>query len=151
MQVVRSHNTVMGRGVVLGEIVTEVSSIIEKLALPGAVLDPIEAHIDGFGSFLLYSAVFETFRGRVVDADWSWWLRVPEFLEGSAYWQGLLDIVKSGTDFGFRGGRHHVVEDLGDGMDRVIKRGVRERWLGTVSGFVAKEIVAANAAASSGF
>ena len=115
MQVVRSHNTVMGRGVVLGEIVIEVSSIIEKLALPGAVLDPIEAHIDGFGSFLLYGAVFETFRGRVVDADWSWWLRVPEFLEGSAYRHGLLDIVKSGTNFGFSGGRHHVVEDLGDG------------------------------------
>ena len=49
----RSHDTVMGRRVVLGEIVTEVSasafSINEKLALPGAVLDPIEAYIDGFG------------------------------------------------------------------------------------------------------
>ena len=39
----------------LGEIVTKVSAagfpINEKLALPGAVLDPIEAHIDGFGYF----------------------------------------------------------------------------------------------------
>ena len=39
----------------LGEIVTGVSAagfpINEKLALPGAVLDPIEAHIDGFGYF----------------------------------------------------------------------------------------------------
>ena len=82
MQVGRSHNTVMGSRVVLGEIVTEFSAagfpINEKLALPGAVLDPIEAHIDGFGYFLLYGAVCETFRGRVVDADWSWWLRVPE-------------------------------------------------------------------------
>ena len=125
----------------LGEIVTKVSAagfpINEKLALPGAVLDPIEAHIDGFGYFLLYGAICETFRGRVVDADWSWWLWVPEFLEGSAYRHGLLAIVKSGTDFGFSGGRHHVVEDLGDGMDRAVKRGVRERWLGRVSGFVA--------------
>ena len=73
----------------LGEIVTEVSAagfpINEKLALRGVVLDPIEAHIDRFGYFLLYSAICETFRGRVVDTDWSWWLRVPEFLEGSAY------------------------------------------------------------------
>ena len=49
VQVGRSHNTVMGRRVVLGEIFTEVSAagfpINEKLALPGAVLDPIEAHI----------------------------------------------------------------------------------------------------------
>ena len=60
----------------LGEIVTEVSAagftINEKLALPGAVLDLIEAHIDGFGYFLLYGSVCKTFRGRVVDADCSW-------------------------------------------------------------------------------
>ena len=41
----------------LGEIVTEVSAtgfpINEKLALPGAVLYPIEAHIDDFGSFFV--------------------------------------------------------------------------------------------------
>ena len=115
------------------------------------VLDPIEAHMDGFGSFLLYGSVSETFCGRVVDADWSWWLRVPEFLEGIAYRNGLLAIVKSGTGFGFSGRHQHGVEDLGDGMDRVIKRGVYERWLGRVSGFFAKEIVATNADASAGF
>ena len=43
------------------------------------------------------------------------------------------------------------MEDLGDGMDRSVKRGVRERWLGRVRGFVAKEIVAANVAASARF
>ena len=47
---------------------------------------------------------------------------MPEFLEGSAYWHGLLGVVKSGTDFGFSGGCHHIVEDLGDGMDRAVKR-----------------------------
>ena len=46
---------------------------------------------------------------------------------------------------------HYVVEDLGDGMDRDIKGGVRESWLGRVSGFVAKEIVATDAAANAGF
>ena len=57
VQVGRSHSKVMGRRVVLGEIVTKVSvagfPINEKLALPGAVLDPIEAHINGFGYFLV--------------------------------------------------------------------------------------------------
>ena len=76
VQVGRSHDTVMGRRVVLGEIVTKVSAagfpINEKLTLPGAVLDPIEAHIYGFGYFLLYGAICETFGGRVVNADWSW-------------------------------------------------------------------------------
>ena len=40
----------------LDEVVTKVSDagfpINEKLALPGAVLDPIEVHVDGFGCFL---------------------------------------------------------------------------------------------------
>ena len=155
VQVGRSHNKVMGRRVVLGEVVNEVSAsgftINEKLAYPSAVLDPIEAHIDGFGSFLFDCAVGKAFRGRVVDADWSRWLRVPEFLEGSAYWHGLLAIVKGGTDLGFSGGRHHVVEDLGDSMDRAVERGVSERWLVRVSVLVAKEIVATDAAASAWF
>ena len=90
----------------------------------------------------------EAFRGRVVHVDCIWWLWVPEFLEGSTYRYGLLAIVKSGTDFGFSGGRHHVVEYLGDGMDRSVERVVRERCLGRVSGFVAKEIVSTDAAAS---
>ena len=76
---------------------------------------------------------------------------VPEFLEVSTYQQGVLVIVKSGTDFGFSGRHHHVVEDLGDGMDSAVERGVRERWLGRVSGFVAKEIVATDADASARF
>ena len=75
---------------------------------------------------------------------------VPEFLEGSAYRHGLLAVVKSGTDFSLSGGRHHVVKDHGDCMYRAVKRGIRERWLGRVSGVVAKEILATNAAASAG-
>ena len=55
LQVRRLYDTVMGRIVVLGEIFTEVSAagfpINEKLTLLGAVLDPLEAHIDGFEFF----------------------------------------------------------------------------------------------------
>ena len=75
---------------------------------------------------------------------------MPKFLEGSAYRHGFLAVVKSGTDFSLSGGRHHVLKDIGDGMDRAVKRGVRERWLGRVSGVVAKEIVETDADASAG-
>ena len=81
------------------------------------------------GLFFNYCAVGEAFRGRVVNSDWSWWLQVHEFLEGSVYRHGLLAIVKSGTNSGFSGGRHHVVGDLGDGMDRAVERGVSESCL----------------------
>ena len=84
-----ARKAVMGTRVVLGELVTEVSDdgfpINEKLALPGAVLDPIEAHVDGFGSFLFDCAVGKSFSSGVVKTDLSWWLQVPEFCEGSAY------------------------------------------------------------------
>ena len=75
---------------------------------------------------------------------------MTELLEGSTYRNGLLAVVKSGTDFSLSGGRHHVVKDLGYGMYRAVKRGFRERWLGRVSGVVAKEIVATDASASAG-
>ena len=114
-------------------------------------MDPIEAHVDGFGYSLFDHVIGKTFNGGVVDADWSRWLRVTELCEGSADRHGILTIMEGGANFGFSGGRHHVVEDLRDGMDRAVKRGVLERWLGRVSGFVAKEIVATNAAASAGF
>ena len=76
---------------------------------------------------------------------------MTKFLEGSAYCHGILAIVKGGTNFGFSSGRHHAVEDIGDGMDRSVERVVRERWICRVSGLVAKEIVATDAAASAGF
>ena len=63
---------------------------------------------------------------------------MPKFLEGSVYWHGLLAVVIIGTNFSLSGRGHHVVKDLGDGMDRAVKRGVSERWLGRVSGVVAK-------------
>ena len=67
---------------------------------------------------------------------------MPQFLEGSAYRHGLLDIVKSGTNFGFSSGRHHVAENFGDDVDRAVERGVCDRWIGRVSGLVANEVVA---------
>ena len=155
VQVGREYTAVMGRRVVLGKVVTKVSaagfSIKEKLDLPGAVLDPIEAHVDGFRYFSFDCAVGEAFSGGVVDADWSQCLWVPELCEGSAYRQGLLTIMEGGADFGFIGGHHHVVENLGDGVDRAVERGVGDRWLGRVSGLVAKEVVDTYTSASAGF
>ena len=68
--------------------------------------------------------VGEAFRGGFVDADWSRWLRVCELSEVSADRHGLLNNMESGTNFGFSGGRHHVVENHGDGVDRAVDRGV---------------------------
>ena len=154
VKVGRAHRAVMGRRVVLGEVATEVSAsgfpINEKLVFLGAVLDPIEAHVDGFRYFLFDCVVGEAFIGGVVEADWSWWLRVPKFCEGSADWHGLLTIMEDGADFGFSGGRHHVVDNIEDGEDRAVERGVGDLWLVRVGGLVSKEVVATDAAARAG-
>ena len=76
---------------------------------------------------------------------------MPKFCEGSAYQHGLLTIMEGGADFGFIGGRHHVMKNLGNGVDRAVERGVGDRWLGRVNGLVSQEVVANYAAASAGF
>ena len=88
------------------------------------VLDPIEAHIDGFEYCLFDCAVGKAFSGGVVDTDWSRWLRVPEFCEGSTDRHGLLTIMEGGANFGFSGRRHQHVDNLEDGEDRAVERGV---------------------------
>ena len=136
----------MGRRVVLVKVVTKVSAdefpINKKLALLGVVLDPIEAHANGFESFLFDRSIGKSCSGGVVDADWSRWLRVTEFCESSAYRHSLLTIMEGGADFGFSGGCHHVAENFGDDVDRAVERGVCDRWIGRVSGLVANEVVA---------
>ena len=142
VQVGSVHKAVMVRIVVIDEVVTEVSAagfpINEKLALPGAVLDPIEVHVDGFGCFLFDHAMGEAFISQVVDADWSQWLWVPKFCKVGAYRNGFLTIMEGGAHFGFSGRRHQVVENLGDSVDRAAERGVGDRWFGRVSELVAK-------------
>ena len=141
--------------VVIGEVVTNVSAagfpIIYKLALPGAGLDQTEVHVNGFRCFLFHRVVGEAFSGGVVDADCSWWLWVPKFCEGSADWHGLLTNIEGGADFGFSGGRHPIVKNLGDGEDRAVERGVGDWWLDRVGGFVAKKVVVTYPDASDGF
>ena len=96
-------------------------------------------------------AVGEAFSGGSVDADWSRWLRVPEFCGGSAYRHVLLTIMEGDGDFGFSGGLHHVVKNLGDSVDRSVERGVGDRWFGRFSGLVAKEVLSTYAATSASF
>ena len=43
------------------------------------------------------------------------------------------------------------MENIGDGVDRAVERGVGDRWLGRASGLVAKEVMFTYAAASAGF
>ena len=109
----------MMRGVMLGEVVTKIvaarAPVNEEMATPGAILNPIKAHVHDFVYFLFNgvivkncgSGVFYTERGRR--------LGVSELGKGVANGNGLLAVKKSGSNFGFGGGGHDIGNNPGKG------------------------------------
>ena len=112
MQVIVSHDTVMGHGVVLGEVICQVvdteTPVHKKLTLVNTVANPIEAHIDGFRTTLADGGVSNTSGGGVVGLEWSRWLWVAEFKKGCAKDNAVLAIDKEGTNFQFSGRGHDI-------------------------------------------
>ena len=54
----------------------------EELVLANPVLDPVEAHVDGFSGLVLDTVVGEANRSGVVNLDGGCWLWVVHFGEG---------------------------------------------------------------------
>ena len=74
-----AHLDVVAWWVMLGEVVGEVAGaggpLDDELALADSVLDPVEAHVVGFGALDAGALVGESVGGRVVSDDWGWsWL-----------------------------------------------------------------------------
>jgi hypothetical protein len=70
------HEDVVGGWVVLGEVVGEVVCALlpvhGELSLANSVLDPIEAHVHGFGSLDFGLVVGKPISCRVVGGDAGW-------------------------------------------------------------------------------
>ena len=73
-----THKTMMRWRMMLGEVVGHVvdtaSPMNDKLALFDSILDPIKAHIHGFGATLLDSIVHDASGAGVVRLNERWWL-----------------------------------------------------------------------------
>ena len=98
-------------GVVVPKIDVTWSVVDEELLLGFAILDPVEAHVDGFGSFLFYCFVGESDGGGVVDLNRGGWLGMSHFDECRSDGDGLLAVEESGCYFCFGGGRHDCLYD----------------------------------------
>lgn len=100
----------MGRWMMFGEVVGTVvftgSPMYVELALAQAVLEPVVAHVDGFGSLHAHGSMKDAMGGGIVGFEWcaARWLWVTHFLEGSANGNRFLGVEKQATDFGFGGG-----------------------------------------------
>ena len=72
MQVSSAHAPVMGRRVVLGGVVGQIGGarapVDVELALRLTVLEPVEAHVDGFGAALFDGAGREAGSEGIVSA-----------------------------------------------------------------------------------
>ena len=85
-----------------------------EVALADAVVDPAEAHVDGFGSFLFDGVVGDAVGSAVVCGDDSWGLWPAHFLQGSAQCCGFLAVAKQATAFGFGGAGDDILQCLAD-------------------------------------
>jgi hypothetical protein len=106
----------MGRRMVFGEVVGLVQDafapIDVELLLAHAVADPVEAHVDGFGSLLLDSVIGDARRSAIIGLQGRWRLGMPEFFKGDPDGAGFFAIVEEGGELSFGGAGEHFSHDL---------------------------------------
>jgi hypothetical protein len=109
-------------GEVIGLIETAFAPINYKLALASTVADPIEAHVDGFGSLLLDSVVGDTGCSGIVSGNRSWGLLMAEFFECDSEGAGFATIVEKGGKFGLSGAGKYFAHNVAHGVDGAVVR-----------------------------
>jgi len=89
----------------------------DELAILDAILEPIEMHVNGFGSFLFNSSIEDAAGDTVVSCDDSGRLGPSHFMENLSEWDsGLgIDECRAGLDFGSQ--REDVVHDASEDME----------------------------------
>jgi hypothetical protein len=97
-----AHEAVMGRGMVLDKVVSEVlvGSFLPMdtvLALTDSVTDPIIVHVDGAGAMLFDSIVDNTIGGGIVSLHRGGWLWPAHFVECGVEWAGLGSVPDGRT------------------------------------------------------
>jgi hypothetical protein len=141
-------------GEIIGKVVAAASPVNVEVALFDSVLDPIESHVDGFGSSLFDGAIGNARGAGVVSLQGSGALWVAHVDESSAQSFGVFSIEEEGAELGFSGRRKDDFHDRRENMDGAIEWwrfcvGIRLGiWIG---GFGAEEVVATSARASIGF
>ena len=71
-----------------------------ELFLSSAALEPVIAHVHGFGAFVFSGLVGAAHSSSGVGLDWGRRLNVSEFHESYTGRSGLFGIVKNGGKFG---------------------------------------------------
>ena len=123
LKILASHDAMMCRRVMLGEVVGGVrlpwGPVEEELALADSALEPMIPHVEGFRTFETDCGMENTVGSRIVGFQRgpSSGLRMAHFLEGSANRNGILGIQEEGADFGFRSRCSNGAQSFAQNMD----------------------------------
>ena len=117
----------VGASVVFGWVVSQVCgswcpSELE-LVLVDSIFNPVEAHVNCFGTFLFELTVDDAVRGAIVSCDCSGWLGVSQFDECASDGDCLLCIEEDSCNFCLGGGCHNIFDYLGKYEDGAIEEG----------------------------
>ena len=127
MNIDRPKSAMVGSAVVLGRVVGKIygagGPVDVELSLVGAVSEPVEPHIDGFGAVLFDGRVDDSVCSAVVGAEGRRWLWVSEFSECCSEWDSVAGVHVESTDFGFGGGSKYHLHDLGEDGDGSVNEG----------------------------
>jgi hypothetical protein len=102
------HGRVMF-GEIVSQIVAAFAPVDVELALDSAVLEPIKAHVDGFGAALFDSVINDAGGTTVVDLEGCRWLGMAHFVQDDAEGNALAGVEETGSQFGFSGGSENNI------------------------------------------
>jgi hypothetical protein len=113
---------VMFGRVVFCEVTSKVfvawAPVYAKLILLDLIVDPVEAHVDGFRATLLNCVVDDSSSAGIVNLDGGWWLwPTKKFFESSLDGRGVLGIVEACSNVSLSGRGHNVAQDAADNVD----------------------------------
>ena len=154
MEVCRPHEAVKSRRVMFCVIVVHIGyawfPVDKELAAAGALVDPAEAHVDGFGALLFDGVICKSNIGWFVYLHGRVHLGVAKFAEQCADGDGFLFIDIGGADFGFGGWSHDVIHDFRHGVNGSIEPRLPFGRLFRIMQAVAEKIMATGTALCAG-
>ena len=135
LEVSGADQAMMGRGMVLGKVISEVlrarTPIHDVVSLADTILYPVKAHVHGFGLALAGGPVGDAGGAGVVSLDRSGGLLAAHLFQGNAQGGGVFGIVKKAGKFNFGGGGHDILAAAADGMEGAIFGGLVWQAAGT--------------------
>ena len=90
----------------------------------GAAAEPMEFHVHRFETFACYVIGNDSKGCSIVSLHGRRGLWMPHFQERMARWDGLATVDEEGAKFGFGRRLHDVFDDLSNGEDGTIVRGI---------------------------